>query len=384
MNTLELLDKKELLKKRATEILTLAEKESRKLNQGEQVEFDSLLKEVADAEQEIRKIDKDNLKEKINTKTKKTMENFSITNVINTKLGKSELNDIEQERINEVRSGMAKSGLDSANAVPFELRGIQATVATKGIEAVPTEVTDFESPLIAKSVLGKIGVRLMTGLSGDVNVPVYAGTTVNQLGEIVACTDGAGAFTNVALKPKRYAAVVEVSDQFLMQNQHSVDSFINAEVSKQLVAKIESDTFNATTGLFKGVTADAAEATYKDIVAMETSLEAGNSEGAAYVVSPSAAAKLRVMTKDSGSGRFVMEDNKINGIPVIVSTCIPARGIILADWNKLIVGTWGNGYSLKVDDTTKSEQGIVRLVFNAFACSVPVQSEAFAVKVLKA
>ena len=37
MNTLELLDKKELLKKRAEEIISGAEKEVRKLNAGEQV-----------------------------------------------------------------------------------------------------------------------------------------------------------------------------------------------------------------------------------------------------------------------------------------------------------------------------------------------------------
>ena len=79
-----------------------------------------------------------------------------------------------------------------------------------------------------------------------------------------------------------------------------------------------------------------------------------------------------------------MEDNKINGIPVIVSTAIPARGIILADWYKLIVGTWGNGYSYIFDQATKADQGIVRLIFNAFACTAPVQSAAFATKVLKA
>ena len=40
MNTLELTDKKELLKKRADEIVSGAEKETRKLNEGEQMEFD--------------------------------------------------------------------------------------------------------------------------------------------------------------------------------------------------------------------------------------------------------------------------------------------------------------------------------------------------------
>lgn len=48
MNTLELLDKKELLKKRAQEIISGAEKEARKLNEGEKVEFDTITKEVAD------------------------------------------------------------------------------------------------------------------------------------------------------------------------------------------------------------------------------------------------------------------------------------------------------------------------------------------------
>ena len=57
MNTLELLDKKELLKKRAEEIISGAKKEVRKLNAGEQVEFDTLTKEVADIDIQIRKIE---------------------------------------------------------------------------------------------------------------------------------------------------------------------------------------------------------------------------------------------------------------------------------------------------------------------------------------
>ena len=48
MNTLELLDKKELLRKKAEGIISTAEKEVRKLNVGEESEFDALVKEVAD------------------------------------------------------------------------------------------------------------------------------------------------------------------------------------------------------------------------------------------------------------------------------------------------------------------------------------------------
>ena len=50
MNTLEMTDKKELLKSQAQQIIENAEKESRKLNAGEQAEFDTITKEIAQIE----------------------------------------------------------------------------------------------------------------------------------------------------------------------------------------------------------------------------------------------------------------------------------------------------------------------------------------------
>jgi hypothetical protein len=44
INTLSLLDKKDQLKKRAQEIVSGAEKEIRKLNEGENTEFDDITK----------------------------------------------------------------------------------------------------------------------------------------------------------------------------------------------------------------------------------------------------------------------------------------------------------------------------------------------------
>ena len=50
MNTLELLDKKEQLKQRAEEIVSKAEKETRRLNEGEHAEFNSITVELEDIE----------------------------------------------------------------------------------------------------------------------------------------------------------------------------------------------------------------------------------------------------------------------------------------------------------------------------------------------
>ena len=70
MNTLELLDKKQQLRSKAEAIITNAEKECRKLNEGEQKEFDKLIREVEDVDVQIRKIEDDN---KQTTKAEKSL-----------------------------------------------------------------------------------------------------------------------------------------------------------------------------------------------------------------------------------------------------------------------------------------------------------------------
>ena len=78
MNTVELLDKKEQLRKQAEELINTAKKEVRKLNTGEESELTSLKKEIADIELQIKQIEEENKRNfKPQTKTK-TMENFSL------------------------------------------------------------------------------------------------------------------------------------------------------------------------------------------------------------------------------------------------------------------------------------------------------------------
>ena len=80
MNTLELLDKKQQLKQKAEELIAGAETAVRKLNEGEQAEFESILKEIEETDAQIRKIETENLKQ---TTSKRSMEKFSLLKAIN-------------------------------------------------------------------------------------------------------------------------------------------------------------------------------------------------------------------------------------------------------------------------------------------------------------
>ena len=61
MNSIELIDRKEQLKNQAEELLNKAQSEQRKLNEGEESEFNSLKKQIAEVEDELR-----NLNNKLN------------------------------------------------------------------------------------------------------------------------------------------------------------------------------------------------------------------------------------------------------------------------------------------------------------------------------
>lgn len=393
MNTLELLDKKELLKKRAEEIISGAEKEVRKLNAVEQAEFDTLTKEVADIDVQIRKIEEDNLKQhKTHTNTMK--EKFSLLKAINDVANNRQLDERAQEVVTAGIAEMRKAGQSYSGQIvlPVEERAdIQATVATKGQENVAEDKLGILEPLRANLVLAKAGATYMTGLVGNVSIPAYSGSNVGWAGEVVAASDGAGTFSEVNLEPKRLTAYIDVSKQFLIQDSNSAEEMLKrdivAAISNKLEATIlgsEAGSSTQPAGMFNGVTADEAAVTYKDIVKMEADLENENVRGdIKFIVSPSAKADLKTTDKGTDTGKYLMEGNEINGYPVLCTSAVAGKGIVMGNWSDYVIGQWG-GIDLTVDPYTQAANGKVRLVINAYFDAKPRRTEAFVKKVLMA
>ena len=392
MNTLELLDKKELLQKRAEEIISGAEKEVRKLNAGEQVEFDALTKEVADIDIQIRKIEEDNLKQTTNTTN--TMEKFSLLKAINDVANNRQLDERAQEVVTAGIAEMRKAGQSYSGQIvlPIEERGdIKATVATAGQENVAEDKLGILDPLRASLVLAQAGASYMTGLVGNVSIPVYSGSNVGWAGEVDAASNGGGTFSEVNLEPKRLTAYIDVSKQFLIQDSNSAEEMLKRDIVSAIANKLEATILGSEAGdakkpagMLNGVTADAANVTYKDIVKMEADLEAKNVRGdIKFIVSPSAKADLKTTDKGTDTGKYLMEGNEVNGYPVLSTSAVAGKGVIFGNFADLVIGQWG-GIDLTVDPYTQAANGKVRLVINAYFDAKPRRAEAFVKKVLKA
>lgn len=346
--------------------------------------------EPADApadEEKEEKEDEPKQDEKRNTNIAMT-KNFSLLKAIRSVVNGEQFDAYTAKVIAEGRSIMsaANQAVNGQIVLPVEKRaegdvttpaatanGIMATVEGAGIENVAEDKLDIVEPLRNRSALGLAGATFLTGLVGDLSIPVYSGSNCAWKGETVTADNGEGEFSEVNLKPKRLTAFIDISKQFIYQDSNSAEEMLRRDLVNAISEKLEmtifgSDAGTATkpAGLFNGVTADSAAVKFGDIVDWEAELEDNNINGEIkYIVNPSAKAILRKTAKDTGSGLFVMADGEIEGNEVISTASVVKKGVILGDFTHLVVGQWG-ALDVVVDPYTKAADGMIRVVVNAY------------------
>ena len=404
MNTLELLDKKEQLKQRAEEIVSKAEKETRRLNEGEHAEFNSITVELEDIDKEIRKIASETkLTNTNNTSMKK--EKFSLLKAINDVANSRQLDERAQEVVSAGIAEFRKSGQNYSGQIvlPIEERAdVQATVEGAGQETVAEDKLALLEPLRANLVMVKAGASYLSGLVGNVSIPAYSGSNVSWAVEVAAATDGAGDFSEVNLEPKRLTAYVDVSKQFLIQDSASAEEMLKRDIVNAISDKLEATILGSAAGsatmpagIFNGVTPETKDITYKRLVDMETALEEANVAGnKCFIVSPSAKGILKTTAKDAlyvtdggvhtcvGCAGCLMEENEVNGYPVYCTSNVTSKGVVMGHFEDFVIGQWG-GIDLTVDPYTQAANGKVRLVINAYFDAKPRRTGSFQKAILK-
>ena len=146
---------------------------------------------------------------------------------------------------------MRKAGQSYSGQIvlPIEERGdIKATVATAGQENVAEDKLGILEPLRASLVLAQAGASYMTGLVGNVSIPVYSGSNVGWAGEVDAASNGGGTFSEVNLEPKRLTAYIDVSKQFLIQDSNSAEEMLKRDIVSAIANKLEATILGSEAG----------------------------------------------------------------------------------------------------------------------------------------
>ena len=214
----------------------------------------------------------------------------------------------------------------------------------------------FIDALRAAMVTTQLGARVMSNLQGNVAIPKLAtGTSTYWVAEDGAPTEGQPVFASVSLTPRNLASFVQISRNLLVQSDPSVEAVIQDDITKSIAVAIDAAALAgtgssnqptgilATTGIGSVSFASAGAPSFSEIVSIESAISADNAMGAnmAFVTTPALAGTLKTTTKDSGSGRFVSEDNSIMGYSVNPTSSMTANTILLGDFSQLMIAQFG-------------------------------------------
>lgn len=319
--------------------------------------------EPTDESTDADETDEDEEKDKINNRNISKMEKFSLTK--------------------EIRSAI-ESGTNKVDMRAY-------TVADEGTDVVGTDVFDIFAPLRAKNVLTDAGVRVISGIKNNVQVPVFGVTEAKFANETADASDGSGAITSVKLSPKRVTAKVPVSLELLAQDSVGIENMIREDLQNAVYAAVEDKVFGRqaeSTDVYAGLINGVANASIADVSTfaaltnMEATVETANVDisKCKYVVSPSARGKLRAMPKSTKTTELVMQQGEIDGTEVLSTGHLNdvSVGVIYGDFSNIVVGTWDNVQIDTVRDTASLSNGTVNLIVNAYVDVKCARKNAFA------
>lgn len=304
--------------------------------------------------------------------------------------GGGSMTEADQEYCRRGAEMMGRANLDFGGGIVLPVEGraegdtpaaptaITAGTANYGAEAVATGTLNILGPLYDNLVLAKAGCTMMSGLVGNIKLPSYSGSSATWAAENGDATDGKGSFSEITFSPKRLTAYIDISNQFLIQDSVNAEALLRSDLAMALRQKLEStilgDAAGSATqpaGLFNGVTAQVTP-TYREMIDLEREVEELNVTGELrYIMSPAIKAALRAASRDTGSGRFIMEGSDVNGIPALVTN--NAKGIILGNFADFVICQWG-GVELIVDTLTMATKAMTRIVINSYWDAKPRRS----------
>ncbi|HHV0512421.1 TPA: phage major capsid protein [Escherichia coli] len=335
-------------------------------------------------------------------KDSKMEKTFDLNNVIRSLVDGDVLGANEAEYSAMAATATMQRGRAARGGSVFVPAAAMRAAADGNTKATLTNITDeklltesYIEMLMPQSVLGRLGVTVLSGLNSPIAVPKMTASSVDAFGfvdENGSAPESKATFANVKMSPKTFAGGNPISRSSIKQVP-GIATLITDHINKSVRTKLEqlilSDKANdrGPDGLVKqlvdaGRVTKKAAFSYKDFLKEIAALtDAGvPAQSIKFAMSGATAAELESTLKDNGVSGYIIENGKLAGYEVVTSGVIPADHIVLGAFDGIMIGEWG-GLELDMDDTTyRAQSAIVPRIWVDLDFTV-VQPEAL--KVLK-
>lgn len=287
-------------------------------------------------------------------------------------------------------------------------------IGGSGHNAIPTVMHPelYLSPLAAKCILSRIGVRFVDGLVGNVAIPKGGNIGVQWVtAEGGNASKKNATFGQITATPHTCSAHVDVTRQLVIQSclpmaatlsdlviaaiQRAVDAagFAGTGSDGQPTGITETVGVNAISGIVAGAPTranvldflSAVETANADVenlrwvapTAVKTCL--ASTLDYAELTRPGSAEGSVEKYAAVSSARHLYEKGAVEDIPLAWTNLAPAKKLILGDFAQMLILGWSEGVTLFVDKFSFSTTGGIRLVVYKDVDIAVANPKAFAV-----
>jgi HK97 family phage major capsid protein/HK97 family phage prohead protease len=275
----------------------------------------------------------------------------------------------ELECTRELQKKLGRHG-ESSILVPGEIlqRPVGAEHASRAMSTIPgakggylvnVENMGFIDILRNRSVSMAMGARVMSGLVGNVQIPRQTGkpSVTWQAGEGTSVTAADQTLGQLSMTPKTAIVITDVSEQLLRQSSPSAESFVMADLAKDIaIDGVDNAVINGTGGAqplgiknTTGVTTgqDASSATYGKILGFVSAAAASNAirGNPGFVTNAAGAAvlmqKQRFSSTDTPLWDGNIMDGSLVGFRAMASEQLASSNLIFGSFDEVVIGEWG-------------------------------------------
>ncbi|MFA7666371.1 MAG: phage major capsid protein [Burkholderiaceae bacterium] len=258
----------------------------------------------------------------------------------------------------ETRTGRKAQGV----FIPMAAIETRVSTTSSASEIVPTDhrPDQYISPLRNALLARRLGVRVLSGLTGNVSIPKHgSGLSVGWVAENSPLTPSDMTFDSVTMTPKHAGGITELSRQLLQQSSPDIEQLVRDDLAAMLAKAIDSALIEGgganeprgvlasigTNGGVQSATLDPLN--WSNVLAMIELAELENASPSSWLTSPSVSRRLKsepMLTSEPAG--FLLERGRLAEIPLHVTNQVPLVNtsnvgqIILGDWSQAMLGIW--------------------------------------------
>lgn len=359
MNLTELLEKRSSTVSQMKALADAAAKAQRDLTDEESTQFETLKNEERSIQKQIDRVEylrslersapADHVGDSHNKDFEKLKRSVSVQNIIQAQIAGRSLSgaELEYNKEAEKRSGKKAQGA----FIPFdalETRATNNTTTAAELVAANHRPQDYIGALRSSNIVRQMGVRTLTGLSGDVVIPKFGtGLSLGWVGEEEAVPESNMSFDAITLTPKHTGGKTEMSRQLIQQSSPDIESLIREDLSYLVAQNIDQAIIAGTgakdpLGILNtiGVLTGATPATWADVLALIQQLEDENVTNLKWLATSNLKTTLAGIEKSAGTGQYLYQNGQVGELPFNVSANMPAGKFILGDFSQVLLGVW--------------------------------------------